>query len=241
MLPMFAVYLWKECVPMSVCLHRYFSHKGFRCGRSAQFALYCLGCLASQGPPLWWASKHRRHHAHCDTENDPHSPVVFGKLYAWLGWAYLGTTAAEGPFGKGHDQEFMRDHMRFPELALMENFYWAPIALSHALSYAYGGIGWCVYVSMMSGVLCQVLTLYFNVVFHSPPEGSDTKGTCKALDLPYDPLSNVFGEAFHAWHHRHPMAHKRPGIDLPYWFFIKPLLAAGIFTGENKLAAANVK
>ena len=46
--PMFVLYLWKECVPMSTCLHRYFSHKGFKCGRGTQFGLYILGCLASQ-------------------------------------------------------------------------------------------------------------------------------------------------------------------------------------------------
>jgi hypothetical protein len=46
--PMLLIYLWKECVPMSVCLHRYFSHKGFKCGRVTQFALYIGGCLASQ-------------------------------------------------------------------------------------------------------------------------------------------------------------------------------------------------
>ena len=46
--PMFLIYVWKECVPMSVCLHRYFSHKGFKCGRVTQFALYIGGCLASQ-------------------------------------------------------------------------------------------------------------------------------------------------------------------------------------------------
>jgi hypothetical protein len=46
--PMFVWYLWKECVPMSACLHRYFSHKGFSCSRATQFGLYLLGCLASQ-------------------------------------------------------------------------------------------------------------------------------------------------------------------------------------------------
>ena len=46
--PMFLFYLWKECIPMSVCLHRYFSHKGFKCGRVTQFMLYIGGCLASQ-------------------------------------------------------------------------------------------------------------------------------------------------------------------------------------------------
>merc|ERR1719469_553638 len=84
-----ALWAWKTAVPMSVSLHRYFAHNAFKCGRGAQFILFCLACLASQGPPLWWASKHRRHHAYCDTELDPHSPVVWSAAYAWLGWVYL--------------------------------------------------------------------------------------------------------------------------------------------------------
>ena len=83
---------------ITIGFHRYFSHKGFRCGRDAQFALWWLGCMACQGPPLWWTSKHRRHHAKCDTEEDPHTPVCFNPLYAWVGWTYL--PGAEGlPLG----------------------------------------------------------------------------------------------------------------------------------------------
>ena len=89
LLPMAVLYIWKECVPMSVCLHRYFSHKAFKCNRGVQLALYCIGCLAAQGPCLWWASKHSRHHAHCDNEQDPHTPVKYSRLYAWLGCAYI--------------------------------------------------------------------------------------------------------------------------------------------------------
>lgn len=48
LVPMFVIYFWKECIPMSTCLHRYFSHKGFNCGRATQFGLYIIGCLASQ-------------------------------------------------------------------------------------------------------------------------------------------------------------------------------------------------
>eukprot|EP00227_Mantoniella_beaufortii_P007418 CAMPEP_0197590688 /NCGR_PEP_ID=MMETSP1326-20131121/11991_1 /TAXON_ID=1155430 /ORGANISM="Genus nov. species nov., Strain RCC2288" /LENGTH=302 /DNA_ID=CAMNT_0043155901 /DNA_START=123 /DNA_END=1031 /DNA_ORIENTATION=+ len=245
--PMFVLYLWKECVPMSTCLHRYFSHKGFKCGRGTQFGLYILGCLASQGPPLWWASKHRKHHAHCDTKADPHSPVVHGKMYAWLGWAYL--TTGDGPLGTGHDEEYMQDHLKFPELAIGENLYWVPIFGLHAAFYAYGGMGWAIYVSMLSGCLCQVLTLYFNVLFHSAPEPTteeskkrfaNPQGACRAVDLPFDPLANTFGEAYHGWHHKHPLAYKRPGLDLPYWMFIKPAIAMGFLWGENKMAEVKV-
>ena len=142
---MFLLFCWKECVPMSGCLHRYWSHKSFKCGRATQFVLYLLACLASQAGPLWWASKHRRHHTHCDTENDPHSPVQQSKLYAWIGWVYL--FEAEGAFGSGVDEDYIVDHMRYPELAFMENFFYVPILLLHYAFYCYGGIPWLVHVS----------------------------------------------------------------------------------------------
>ena len=163
-----------------------------------------------QGAPLWWASKHRRHHAHCDTKEDPHSPVAFGKLYAWMGWVY--SRDGEGPFGSGHDQEYMQDHLKFPELALMENFYYVPVFAVHLVFYLTLGPAWAIYCSMMSGCLCMSLTLYFNVMFHDHPapkteaekaKFANATGVCRAKDIPFDPLANTFGEAYHGWHHRY--------------------------------------
>ena len=231
--PMFALYLFRECFGMSLSLHRYFSHKGFRCGRGAQFALWWLGCMACQGPPLWWASKHRRHHAKCDTEDDPHTPVCFNPLYAWVGWTYL--PGAEGPLGRGVDEEYVGDHMIFPELVYGETFHMVPVFATHAACYALGGAPAVVYVSMLSGMACQLATMYFNVAFHTPEGGGshEADGECHARDIPWDPLSNIFGEAYHAWHHIHPRAHWRPGVDLPYFLAIKPMLMLGVFQGPN--------
>ena len=164
-----------------------------------------------------------------------------------MGWAYL--PSGEGPFGSGHDQEYMQDHLKFPELALMENFYWAPVFATHAAFYLALSPAWAVYCSMLSGILCQTLTLYFNVMFHSHPEPKTAKDaakfansgvTCRAVDLPLDPLANVFGEAYHGWHHKHPLAYKRPGIDLPYWLCIKPCMALGLMWGPNKMHEVKV-
>ncbi|GMH48325.1 hypothetical protein TL16_g00267 [Triparma laevis f. inornata] len=252
--PMFVIYMWKESVCMSVCLHRYFSHKGFKCGRIMQFGLYILGCMASQGPPLWWASKHRRHHNHCDTSKDPHSPVVYSKFYAWTGWVY--GIGAEGPFGAGHDEEYINDHLQFPELAMGENLYWVPPLISHLGFLYFYGKGEAIFISLMSAVLCQLLTLYFNVLFHSHGDDdhddksvvdkarahlfANPDGECRARDIPADPLSNIFGEAHHGWHHRFPLAHKRPGIDAPYWLFILPLKSLGLLWGKNNMAEVKV-
>jgi hypothetical protein len=67
---------------MSVCLHRYAAHAAFRCGSCTSFALGWLGCMANQGGPLWWASKHRAHHKFCDGPHDPHSAIQDGEVLA---------------------------------------------------------------------------------------------------------------------------------------------------------------
>ena len=221
MIPMFLLYIWKECIPMSVCLHRYFSHKSFKCSRKVQFLLYLTACLASQKGPLWWASKHRRHHKYCDTKEDPHSPIAHSKMYAWLGWVYLP--------GKEQkiDAEYIKDLTKYRELVVMEYFYWIPVVIVHGGFWRYVGIGEAIFISMWSSVSCQLLTLYFNVLFHSKRIDSCK---CNASDIPFDILSNIFGEAYHKIHHEKPSQLKRNGIDLPYYLFLSPLLKMKIIT-----------
>lgn len=60
---------------MSICLHRYFSHRAFKTSRAFQFVLGFWGYLAFQGGPLFWAGTHRHHHAHCDQDVDYHTPL----------------------------------------------------------------------------------------------------------------------------------------------------------------------
>ncbi len=66
--------------------HRYFSHKSFKTSRLFQFILAFFGTIAAQKDPLWWASHHRIHHQHADTEKDPHSARHKGFWYAHIGW-----------------------------------------------------------------------------------------------------------------------------------------------------------
>lgn len=231
---MFALYMVKEVIGMSACLHRYFAHRGFKCSRFVQFLLYLGGSLASQGSPIWWASMHRKHHSKCDTDGDPHSPVVKGFWMAWLGWVYV--PGNEGALGAGTDRRLVRDLLAFPELAVMENLHFFVVLAAHYAFYLKGGITWALFVSAWSGVICQVATLYFNAAFHMPDsEESRHPGDCQARDIPLDPLSNLMGEAYHLWHHQHPKAFHRPGLDLPYYCFILPMLKLGVFQGKNAL------
>lgn len=223
LLPLAVMTIWREAIGMSVCLHRFFSHRGFQCSRPMVWLLYILGCQAAQGAPLWWSSKHRRHHQHCDTDGDPHSPVVFGKFYALLGWFYT----VEGPFGRGVDADQMHDYItHYPELVYAENFAHTICCVPHVVMYYYWGLEYALFVSMASGIMSRMLSLSFNILYHTNLEA---KGTCKATNGPY----NIIGEGDHEWHHLNPRAYHRPGLDLPFYLFILPLRVMGLVWGGN--------
>lgn len=66
--------------------HRYYAHRAFKTSRWFQFVGAVLGGAAIQRGALWWASHHRDHHRHSDTEKDIHSPKQTGFFYSHMGW-----------------------------------------------------------------------------------------------------------------------------------------------------------
>lgn len=52
------------------------------------------------------------------------------------------------------------------------------------------------------------------------------------------PYTFLIGEAAHDHHHVHPaLAHRPGGVDLPYYFFIRPLEACGLVWGVKHMRA----
>jgi fatty-acid desaturase len=68
--------------------HRVLAHRSLKLPIWLERALVIIGLPA--GTPLQWAGNHRYHHAHTDTDRDPHSPVHYGFWYAHVGW-YIGS------------------------------------------------------------------------------------------------------------------------------------------------------
>lgn len=94
--------------------HRYFSHKSFKTSRPVQFLFGLIGATATQRGPLWWASHHRYHHRHSDTEKDNHSPRK-GFIWSHMGWF----------LSKKHfyaDHKLVPDLARYPELVWLDRF-----------------------------------------------------------------------------------------------------------------------
>lgn len=199
---------------MSVLLHRFFAHRAFQTSRSTQLALAWLSCLAYQLGPLWWASKHRRHHKHCDDPKDPHSWSQLGWFGAWVGWT---VDIKEQPI----DTEFLGSLANVPELRTVDRLWFLPPAALTAFLYA--GMGMHPAFPLLSMLFCRLVTLQFNCEYHPP----DPTRKCKSVNIVRF-FSEIVGESHHDDHHDNPSRAQRPGRDLAYLMFIRPLCALGL-------------
>ena len=76
-------------VAISGGYHRYYSHFSFKAPKWYPWAVNILGIFAGAGPAMTWAATHRQHHAHSDTELDPHSHSVKGIWAVYVNtWGY---------------------------------------------------------------------------------------------------------------------------------------------------------
>lgn len=70
---------------ITVCYHRYFSHRSYDVPEWVQFLFLLVGSMAFQGSALRWSTDHRRHHRVVDTDEDPYT-INKGFFHAHLGW-----------------------------------------------------------------------------------------------------------------------------------------------------------
>lgn len=120
---------------VEVGYHRYFTHGSFKTNRVIQGALGIAGAMAFQGPVIWWASTHRRHHRYSDRVGDPHSPNLQGGgflkrlkglIHGHIGWIFVGESTRPYEWAQyGHD--LYRDRMIFQ--IHMAYFYWLALGL----------------------------------------------------------------------------------------------------------------
>jgi stearoyl-CoA desaturase (delta-9 desaturase) len=106
---------WIRMFAITGWYHRYFSHRSFKTSRWCQFAFAVLGASATQRGPIWWAGNHRQHHRSSDQEDDPHSPIQRGFLWAHIGW--IASWAHYAPKLK-----LVQDLVKFPELRFLDRF-----------------------------------------------------------------------------------------------------------------------
>ena len=142
MVALWAVSHFLRAIGLTLTYHRYFAHRAFKMGRLTQFVWSYIAASAMQKGPLWWAGHHVTHHKFADREGDPHSPIVSGFYYAHLGWFLNNVRNDRLP----ETNPVVRDFGKFPELRLLDTFYWVPPAAAGPRSlrvrrHAVAGVG----------------------------------------------------------------------------------------------------
>ena len=161
----FVLGMVKVGIPMSICLHRYAAHQAFTCGPVIKWFLLVLSCLAHQGGPLWWAATHRAHHKFCDTDNDPHSPQIDGveRAFAFF-WVKIRVL-----------KDFIPRHLQANSaMWLLDTWAFTVHTMEMAIAYAIGGHAF-MFVAYTSAWMCQVTTLWFNVINHPEEEAKERR------------------------------------------------------------------
>merc|ERR1711865_1044450 len=239
-----AVAVVKVNICMSVCLHRYAAHQGFKCGPVTALCINLLGCCAMQGGPVWWAAEHRCHHKHCDAPRDPHSPIQVGIENAFAFFL----------FHPHVEEDYVPYHMDSTLNRILDTWgAWLVVVAEMVVAWRYGGREG-LFVAYTSGWICQTITLWFNIVNHPPTLTTTNSRTgkplvCKASDdyrlhkaqpisyyyVPFHFLDILFPlfttfvmEDEHKHHHEHARLAKRSWYDPAYWGFIKPLEVCGL-------------
>ena len=193
--------------------HRYFAHCSFKTSRPFRFLCACVACLGLQYGPMWWSSKHRKHHKVCDAPGDPHSWPLTSWWYAWFGWAmaveernieveflHASMLVPAGSAGCGLLPAFLTPRQSggaevsgkvvAPELLLLDTFWFVPSIFVYLGLWL--GFSWpqrtLFFYFVGPSLAVPLPILLFNVMFH-PPDTRPTKAGCYALDSMLDPLT----------------------------------------------------
>ena len=188
--------------------HRYFSHRTYAMGRPMQFMAALLGATATQKGALWWAAHHRQHHKASDTEADPHNSHMGFWHAHWMWFLYRESAPTEF--------ERIPELARYPELRVLDRFWYVPPVLMGLALFAAGGWHWVVWGYFVSTFLLSNGTYTINSLMHYWGRqrfytGDESRNHWLLALL-------TLGEGWHNNHHRYQAA-TRNGF---FWYEIDP-------------------
>jgi len=193
--------------------HRYFSHNAFRGSTVITWMFGIFGSMAAQGPVLFWAATHRKHHAFTDIEGDPHSPRIHGSgpkgrvqglLFAHVGWLFSGEDVSWAKYAP--------DLIRRREIFKINQSYFLWVFLGLLLPTVIGGAIGGTWQAAFNGLIWGGLLRIFLVdhvtwsvnsfchTFGRQPHGSkDNSRNLALLCIP------SMGGSWHNNHHAYPL------------------------------------
>ncbi|MDA1008123.1 MAG: fatty acid desaturase [Planctomycetota bacterium] len=225
---------------ITIGYHRLVTHKAFTTPTPlAMFFIVC-GAMAAQGPVIWWAATHRRHHQHSDCERDPHSPHVrrtpgfvgwiAGFMHAHFGWLFRDSN--------DNNYSYVPDLLNSPSIRRVNRLFPLCVAFGLILPGIIGGLVTMTWTGALLGTvwggfarmfLLHHVTWSINSVCHVWGM-RDYQCNDESRNNPIMGIL-AFGEGWHNNHHAFPTS-ARHGlkwwqIDMS-WMIIRSLQVIGL-------------
>jgi len=224
---------------ITIGYHRLLSHRSFSCPKAVEHFWVFWGYLAFEGSPIWWATMHRAHHRHVDTELDPHSPR-FGFFNSFLGWTMHPTYLSHiDPNTQSRD--LTNDPVyRFLE---QDGNWNRAHAMNFALGFGFRAILWALFgwqialASLLAGYAVLQIPLMLNVFCHMPKLGyKNYNSTDDSVNVPFVGIL-ALGEGWHNNHHAAPGSAKS---GMKWWEFDASWLMISLMNKLNLVSRVHV-
>ena len=178
--------------------HRLLTHGGYKVPKWLEYFLTFCGTMAMQSGPLMWVTTHRIHHAHTETDKDPHSPRK-GTYWAHIGWIFRGTAQVQPRWAV---QKYAPDLLKDKVHVFFDNYYYVSTIILGVALFAVGGFSMVLWGVFLRIVFGWHSTWLVNSATHA-------WGT-RRFETRDDSTNNglialvTFGEGWHNNHHAHP-------------------------------------
>ncbi len=207
------ILLYTTGLSITAGYHRFYAHRSYRTNRYVEAVLLFFGSMAAQGSALRWAYEHRLHHAHVDTDRDPHS-IKKGFWYAHVMWLFE-KPGAIAP-------AVVSDLKRNPLIMFQDKYLLSCLTLSNVLAII--TVGWLVGDFWGAFVFAGLLRLFclhhFTWFINSLAHTWGSKHFCKELTAVDNYILSLltFGEGYHNYHHAYANDY-RNGVR---WYHFDP-------------------
>jgi len=213
---------------VTIYLHRHQTHRALTLHPSISHWFRFWLWLTTGMVTKEWVAVHRKHHARCETPQDPHSPQVFGIARVLWGGVFLYVRESRDRemverFGRGTPDDWIETHL------YARYTYWGPVVMGLADVAAFG-IGWGLFVFAIQMVWIPFWAAgVINGMGHYwgyrnyPVEDASTN-LCPIGIL-------IGGEEFHNNHHAHPTSAKLSSAWYEFdigWLYIRLLEMLGL-------------
>lgn len=201
-----------SAVGVSIGLHRYLTHRGFKTRRWTKAALMGAAAVSVEGSTPTWVANHRYHHQNSDTPADIHSPVLEedtvkglakGFVHAHVGWLFSPTGVDPNKYAPDvlADETVMKMDRWWPAIALASNVL-LPAGVGYAVGGTKGARDYLLWAGLIRMGLAHHVPWCVGSVCHlwgtQPFKTRDNSRNVAWLAIP------TWGDSWHNLHHAEP-------------------------------------